>query len=137
MTAADVRHGSRATYQDHGCRCDACTDASRSYWRNYRAGRRVDALIVERRGDTTWMDIAACRTVDADVFFPDPHPGPGVDRSSYSEARAVCDRCPVTAECLDYALRNHEKYGMWGGTTPKQRRTMKRGEPHTPQEQAG
>ncbi len=78
---------------------------------------------------TSWMERARCSAVDSAVFFPECPTGPANDRSPYAAARAVCGRCPVTAECLDYALRNHERYGMWGGTTPAQRRTMKRGEP--------
>jgi len=43
-----------------------------------------------------------------------------------TEARAICARCPVRAECLDHALRTNEQYGIWGGTNVQERRALKR-----------
>ncbi|TMK81786.1 MAG: WhiB family transcriptional regulator, partial [Actinobacteria bacterium] len=43
-----------------------------------------------------------------------------------AEALSICATCPVRAQCLDYAIRNRETYGIWGGTTPDQRRRIRR-----------
>lgn len=37
------------------------------------------------------------------------------------EAEAMCEPCHVKEECLIFALYNEERYGVWGGTTPRQR----------------
>ena len=43
-----------------------------------------------------------------------------------AEAVALCATCPVRAQCLEYALRNKESHGIWGGTTPEERRRIRR-----------
>ena len=72
--------------------------------------------LVERE---PWMEDRACVGVPVGVFFPER----GHDSSV---AKAICATCPVCEECLDYALRNCEKYGIWGGTSERERRTMRR-----------
>ena len=62
---------------------------------------------------------AACRGATS-VFFAD---GAG---ESYDKAREVCAECPIQAECLDYALRNFEEFGFWGGKSPKERLPLQR-----------
>lgn len=58
-----------------------------------------------------------CAEFGLDSFFPEK----GVSRHSNLELiRICCDVCPITEECLDWALRN-ENYGIWGGTTARQR----------------
>ncbi|CAN5667993.1 hypothetical protein BH24ACT5_BH24ACT5_30620 [soil metagenome] len=75
------------------------------------------ALVVERE---PWTTDAACRGLDPDLFFPQRGAPP-------DQAKAVCAGCPVRAECLDYALTHHELFGVWGGTTGKQRRRLRNG----------
>jgi WhiB family redox-sensing transcriptional regulator len=41
-------------------------------------------------------------------------------------AKAMCADCPVRQECLDHALREGIHYGIWGGTSERERRTMRR-----------
>jgi WhiB family redox-sensing transcriptional regulator len=53
-----------------------------------------------------------CLGADPDMFF---------DEEREAEAVAVCQGCPVIRECLTHAMR-YEEYGVWGGTTPKERR---------------
>lgn len=48
--------------------------------------------------------------------------------SYYDEAREICNRCPVKEQCLQHALDNKERWGMWGGTTPIERRRVERRE---------
>jgi hypothetical protein len=63
-----------------------------------------------------WWERAACRGIDVEVFFPLPNDIEGVER-----ALRVCERCPVRAGCLHYAITNREVHGIWGGTTETQR----------------
>lgn len=65
-----------------------------------------------------WMAQAACRNVKPDLFFPER----GVD---CGDAKRVCFGCPVRAECLQYALDNGMRYGIWGGTSERDRRRMR------------
>lgn len=64
----------------------------------------------------------ACAGTDPDAFFPTIYTAPWAVRI----ARRVCASCPMTAECLDAALQRGEQYGIWGGTTPKQRQRIMR-----------
>jgi len=66
-----------------------------------------------------WTDRAACRGTDTEIFFP-------ANADEEAEALSICATCPVRAQCLDYAVRNRETYGIWGGTTPEQRRRIRR-----------
>ena len=66
-----------------------------------------------------WRARAACRGEDPDLFFP--HRG-----EDTSVPAAICARCPVTVECLDYAIDAHEKFGMWGGASERERRRIRR-----------
>lgn len=71
----------------------------------------------------TWMARAACAgltTSPEDVAF-----FPTVGGSSVA-AKAICNRCPVTQPCLDWALDNDEYFGVWGGLTAHERRPLQR-----------
>jgi WhiB family redox-sensing transcriptional regulator len=85
-----------------------------------------ELLAPEHQQDIAWQRDAACRKVvmgtpqrRVHAFFPDR--GKPADR-----AKAVCATCPVWRECLEYALVGHEREGVWGGTTEKQRRVILR-----------
>jgi WhiB family redox-sensing transcriptional regulator len=69
-----------------------------------------------------WVLRARCREEPTDTFFPDTR-NRGV---SHDRALALCQECPVRAECLDFAVSNGEKYGIWGGTVPHERRKLRR-----------
>ena len=66
-----------------------------------------------------WWDEANCLGVDPDLFFPERG-------ASTREAKAVCRGCVVSDECLEYALRNSEKFGIWGGMSERERRRVRR-----------
>jgi WhiB family redox-sensing transcriptional regulator len=68
-----------------------------------------------------WMAAARCRDSDPDLFFPTRG---GPDVTAY--AKAVCATCPVRTECLEYAVVHEERYGVWGGLSPKERRPLVR-----------
>lgn len=59
------------------------------------------------------------------LFFPPTSAEPRTDRETReARAKAICRACPVTAECLDYALRIREPHGIWGGLNEGERRTV-------------
>jgi WhiB family redox-sensing transcriptional regulator len=66
-----------------------------------------------------WRDDALCRETDPEAFYPDRG-------ESAQEALSVCRRCPVTAECLAFALAHDERFGVWGGTTEADRQRLRR-----------
>lgn len=68
--------------------------------------------------DISWMVHGECVGDDRDLWFPDVG-GPT------KAARAVCDRCSVRQECLEYALV-YEEFGIWGGMSPDQRKRYRR-----------
>lgn len=70
-----------------------------------------------------WMRKAACRQTAAIAQTYDQFFGEG---SHPSEAIRLCARCPVRVQCLDQALANREKYGVWGGMTWSQRDSERR-----------
>lgn len=73
-----------------------------------------------------WTQRAACRDLDIALFFPKRNDNKDRGDNYAPEARAACAGCPVAAECLMYALNNNERHGLWGGKSPKQRRTIRR-----------
>ncbi|MEU7990830.1 WhiB family transcriptional regulator [Streptosporangium canum] len=68
----------------------------------------------------TWQDFARCGEVDPEVFFPEKG-------GSVRAAKQVYRSCEVRAECLAYALDNHEDFGVWGGTSERERRRLRLG----------
>ncbi len=73
------------------------------------------AELEERR----WQARANCLGVDPDLFFPERG-------ASTREAKGVCAGCEVRVECLEYALQNGEKFGIWGGMSERERRRIRR-----------
>ena len=67
----------------------------------------------------SWRQKGACRGLDPDIFYP------ATDEEA-EEAKAVCEKCAVRKPCLEYALANRERDGVWGGATEKERRRMLR-----------
>src|SRR5438477_4942593 len=69
--------------------------------------------------DRGWQDQANCMGVDPDLFFPERG-------ASTREAKEVCRGCVVREDCLEYALANGEKFGIWGGMSERERRRIRR-----------
>jgi WhiB family transcriptional regulator, redox-sensing transcriptional regulator len=67
----------------------------------------------------SWQDEANCLGVDPDLFFPERG-------ASTREAKEVCRGCVVRLDCLEYALVNGEKFGIWGGLSERERRRLRR-----------
>lgn len=69
--------------------------------------------------ECSWLSAVACRPGNGETFFAEA-------RNDVIEALLTCAGCPVKGECLAFALANDERYGIWGGTTPHQRRRIAR-----------
>jgi WhiB family redox-sensing transcriptional regulator len=66
-----------------------------------------------------WQERALCAQTDPEAFFPEKG-------GSTREAKRICTTCAVRAECLEYALGNDERFGIWGGLSERERRRLKR-----------
>ncbi|HEX3539774.1 MAG TPA: WhiB family transcriptional regulator [Acidimicrobiales bacterium] len=64
-----------------------------------------------------WRQRAACRGVEPEIFYP-------VSEDEAEEAKAICGGCSCREACLEYALGNRERDGVWGGATERERRRM-------------
>jgi WhiB family transcriptional regulator, redox-sensing transcriptional regulator len=74
---------------------------------------------------TDWRAAGACLAVDPDLFFP-VAVGTAASQDT-TRALQICDSCPVKRQCLEFAMRNGEVSGIWGGTTPDDRVRVLRG----------
>ncbi len=66
-----------------------------------------------------WQERALCAQTDPEAFFPEKG-------GSTREAKRICTTCAVRSECLEYALGNDERFGIWGGLSERERRRLKR-----------
>jgi len=73
---------------------------------------------------TDFRHRAVCRDEDPELFFPVGTSGPAVEQEA--EAKAVCHRCPVAAECLAFALETGQDHGVFGGMSETERRQLRR-----------
>ena len=70
-----------------------------------------------------WWSRAACSTADSELFFPISSAGLAIRQMA--RAKAICARCEIQQECLDYALDAGPIQGVWGGMTERERRVLK------------
>lgn len=66
-----------------------------------------------------WQTDALCAQTDPEAFFPEKG-------GSTRDAKRICSTCDVRSECLEYALKNDERFGIWGGLSERERRKLKR-----------
>ena len=69
-------------------------------------------------GRESWKEDALCAETDPEAFFPEKG-------GSTREAKRVCVGCSVRLECLEYALDNDERFGIWGGLSERERRRLR------------
>jgi hypothetical protein len=69
--------------------------------------------------DPDWQHEGACRGSDQNLWF-----SARGENSAITEAKRICNTCPIKQKCLDYALYWNEQYGIWGGTTVRERRRI-------------
>lgn len=66
-----------------------------------------------------WQSDALCAETDPEAFFPEKG-------GSTRDAKRICELCEVKAECLEYALQNDERFGIWGGLSERERRKLRK-----------
>ena len=71
-----------------------------------------------------WRNLAACVEEDPELFFPIGSTGPAVEQ--VERAKAICRTCPVTEQCLEWALETNQDAGVWGGLSEEERRSLRR-----------
>lgn len=67
-----------------------------------------------------WMDFAACKGEDPDIFFCDES-----DPEAVAAAKEICESCPVIGPCLEASIKTD--FGVWGGLTGRERRAVRTG----------
>ena len=75
--------------------------------------------------ELAWQEFALCAQTDPESFFPEKG-------GSTREAKRTCAACEVRVQCLDYALTNDERFGIYGGLSERERRKMR-----TPRQRPG
>ena len=80
--------------------------------------------LVASYDSTSWRELAACRDYDPELFFPIGKAGLG--RAEVQQAKAVCAECPVREQCLEFALKTGQDFGVWGGCDEDERRLLRR-----------
>lgn len=70
-------------------------------------------------GELGWQSDALCAQTDPEAFFPEKG-------GSTRDAKKVCGACNVRAQCLEYALANDERFGIWGGLSERERRRLRK-----------
>jgi WhiB family transcriptional regulator, redox-sensing transcriptional regulator len=68
-----------------------------------------------------WQQLARCRGLPSDVFFPEELDSRRQRRLQEQAAKQICASCPVIVACREHALRAPEKYGVWGALTARER----------------
>ncbi|MEY4313078.1 MAG: hypothetical protein RLZZ319_587 [Actinomycetota bacterium] len=66
-----------------------------------------------------WQADSLCTQTDPEAFFPEKG-------GSTRDAKRICAECTVRTECLEYALANDERFGIWGGLSERERRKVRR-----------
>ena len=88
------------------------------------------AKLFNTEPENDWREQAACKGIDPEFFFSSDASDDAPSKQERAEregaAKAVCARCAVRAECLDYAVTAGERYGIWGGLNPQERRAFVR-----------
>ncbi|MET9607678.1 WhiB family transcriptional regulator [Streptomyces sp. NPDC006512] len=65
-----------------------------------------------------WYDLALCAQTGPSFFFPEPG-------SSHRDAKRLCGACEGRVACLEYALANDERFGVWGGLSEAERQALR------------
>jgi WhiB family redox-sensing transcriptional regulator len=68
--------------------------------------------------ELAWQMDAPCAQTDPEIFFPE-------DKQDVRLAKTICKTCPVISQCLAFALENSETFGVWGGTTARERQILR------------
>ena len=77
------------------------------------------SIVEDDDNPLSWQTDALCAQTDPEAFFPEKG-------GSTRDAKKICTTCEVKAQCLDYALANDERFGIWGGLSERERRRLRR-----------
>lgn len=84
----------------------------------------VSRLLGEEWAPGNWREVASCRDSDPDLFYPLGKGHAAFEQTE--EAKLVCRACPSREPCLAFALATRQDLGVWGGTSPEERRVLMR-----------
>lgn len=79
----------------------------------------VRQAVAEDDNALAWQSDALCAQTDPEAFFPEKG-------GSTRDAKKICATCEVRAQCLEYALQNDERFGIWGGLSERERRKLRK-----------
>ncbi len=79
----------------------------------------VPELVADKDTPGWWRKFGLCAQADPDAFFPDKG-------GSTRAAKRICDGCEVKLECLEYGLSIGDRFGIYGGLSERERRSLKR-----------
>jgi WhiB family redox-sensing transcriptional regulator len=79
---------------------------------------------ITKHMDMSWLNEARCLNEDPELFFPVGNTGPALEQ--IEQAKSICRQCDVAAQCLEYAIRENQDTGVWGGLSEDERRSLKR-----------
>jgi WhiB family transcriptional regulator, redox-sensing transcriptional regulator len=85
---------------------------------DYQQKMMMDFMESLKNGDLDWQHLALCAETDPDAFFPE-------EGGSHKNPKKICQQCPVQLDCLEYAIRNNETHGVWGGLSPRERQRIR------------
>jgi WhiB family redox-sensing transcriptional regulator len=74
---------------------------------------------VDEENPLAWQTDSLCAQTDPEAFFPEKG-------GSTREAKKICGSCEVRTSCLEYALENDERFGIWGGLSERERRKLRK-----------
>lgn len=75
--------------------------------------------LAEDENALSWQSDALCAQTDPEAFFPEKG-------GSTRDAKKICTTCEVRTQCLEYALQNDERFGIWGGLSERERRKLRK-----------
>lgn len=112
------KHGTLPMARE-GCQCDPCVDALLRERSRHQNTRPAMAQMTKLVREEPWMADARCKGMNPEWWHP--LKGEPVD-----EQKAVCKACPVRSDCLEYAMYYHLGHGIWGGTSERERRVIRK-----------
>lgn len=81
--------------------------------------RQPERDFVDEENPLGWQTDSLCAQTDPEAFFPEKG-------GSTRDAKKICGSCEVRSRCLEYALQNDERFGIWGGLSERERRKLRK-----------
>jgi WhiB family redox-sensing transcriptional regulator len=78
----------------------------------------VRKVVEDEDSQLAWQADSLCAQTDPEAFFPEKG-------GSTRDAKKICASCDVRGQCLEYALQNDERFGIWGGLSERERRKLR------------